>query len=240
MRLAGTSVLLLCAAPLQGRSCNATNVRMFPVVGGGCAETATSFEEVVGAPHLDAVETSSSGPTLSDLHGSRAASAYTVRGQGWLGFRVNSAGGPGSCAGPAADPYAARVVGRSTVRMVGLAALVILLGGCSTAAPTPDPYKGRYVVSGAATPVEVMQALAAAFHAHHPGMEWTFDDTGSAAAIGLVTGGIADVGMTRVPPHHWRSMSIRCRTRARRHDGSVFARSSILDAGRHAASHMSV
>ena len=73
-------------------------------------------------------------------------------------------------------------------------ALLALTMACSTAVPA-DPFKGRYVVSGAATPIEVMQELTTAFTAKHPGMTWTFDDTGSAAAVGLVHEGPADIGM---------------------------------------------
>ncbi len=73
-------------------------------------------------------------------------------------------------------------------------ALVAFTMACGSAAPA-DPFKGRYVVSGAATPIEVMQELTDAFTARHPGMTWTFDDTGSAAAVGLVHDGPTDIGM---------------------------------------------
>lgn len=81
----------------------------------------------------------------------------------------------------------------------GLAALVtsFLIAACGVpvpASPTLDPLAGQYSASGGGGALPAVQALTDRFKELHPGVIWRVAETGSDAAIKLVTSGDIDVG----------------------------------------------
>jgi phosphate transport system substrate-binding protein len=75
--------------------------------------------------------------------------------------------------------------------------LVLLLAACGgTAAPARDELAGVYKLAGGDSSLEIVQALADAFAAKHPGVKFNIDPTlGSDPAITLSDDGSIDIGM---------------------------------------------
>jgi phosphate transport system substrate-binding protein len=75
-----------------------------------------------------------------------------------------------------------------------VALLAAACGGGST--PAPDPFAGIYSVGGGDAALSVVQALADAFAAKHPGVKFTYDTSlGSDGGVNLAAQQIIDLGM---------------------------------------------
>ena len=72
-------------------------------------------------------------------------------------------------------PYRGR---SSPLRALALACLAIALA--SACGAPRDPYAGSYVVKGGGTPLAVFRALSGEFGRRHPGVQFDFEDIGSA------------------------------------------------------------
>jgi len=68
-------------------------------------------------------------------------------------------------------------------------------GGLAPAAPTADPFAGRYRISGGGGALEPVNALTEAFAKLHPGVTWVVEDVGSDAGVNLAAAGAVDLGM---------------------------------------------
>ena len=67
-------------------------------------------------------------------------------------------------------------------------------GGAST--PAADPFAGVYRIGGGDAALSVVQALADAFAAKHPGVKFTYDTTlGSDGGVNLAAQRVVDLGM---------------------------------------------
>jgi phosphate transport system substrate-binding protein len=67
-------------------------------------------------------------------------------------------------------------------------------GGAST--PAPDPIAGVYRIGGGDAALSIVQALADAFAAKHPGLKFTYDTTlGSDGGVNLAAQRVFDLGM---------------------------------------------
>jgi phosphate transport system substrate-binding protein len=81
--------------------------------------------------------------------------------------------------------------------VVRLLLVVLLAAACAGAsAPTPDPLAGVYRIGGGDAALSVVQALADAFAAKHPGMKFTYDTSlGSDGGVNLAAQQVFDLGM---------------------------------------------
>ena len=83
-------------------------------------------------------------------------------------------------------------------RVHRLLLIALLAGACGGTVPpsTPDPLAGTYRIGGGDAALTVVQALADAFVAKHPGFKFTFDTSlGSDGAVNLAGQGLVDLGM---------------------------------------------
>jgi phosphate transport system substrate-binding protein len=82
---------------------------------------------------------------------------------------------------------------------IGRILLVVFIAaacGGGAAVPPPDPIAGVYRIGGGDAALAVVQALADAFAAKHPGLKFTYDTTlGSDGAVNLAGQGLIDLGM---------------------------------------------
>ncbi|MDQ2912934.1 MAG: substrate-binding domain-containing protein [Chloroflexota bacterium] len=79
-------------------------------------------------------------------------------------------------------------------RILLVALVAAACGGAST--PAPDPLAGVYTVGGGDAAITVVQALADAFVAKHPGVKFTYDTSiGSDGAVNLAAQKLFDLGM---------------------------------------------
>jgi len=85
------------------------------------------------------------------------------------------------------------------IRIAAIALGALLFGSsCGPTAPaprTPDPIAGTYVLRGGGGALDAVKALASAFSALHPSVQFQgFEDVGSDAAVKLTAPGDADLG----------------------------------------------
>jgi phosphate transport system substrate-binding protein len=79
-------------------------------------------------------------------------------------------------------------------RLLAVAFLVAACGGAPATAP--DPIAGVYQIGGGDSALSVVQALADAFAAKHPGVKFTYDTSlGSDGGINLAAQQVIDLGM---------------------------------------------
>ena len=79
-------------------------------------------------------------------------------------------------------------------KILVVALLAAACGGAST--PAPDPLAGVYRIGGGDAALAVVQALADAFAAKHPGMKFTYDTSlGSDGGLNLAAQQVIDLGM---------------------------------------------
>ena len=77
-------------------------------------------------------------------------------------------------------------------------AVVLVSAACGGAsAPAPDPLAGVYRIGGGDAALPVVQALAEAFSAKHPGVKFTYDTSlGSDGGVNLAAQQVIDLGMS--------------------------------------------
>ncbi len=78
---------------------------------------------------------------------------------------------------------------------VWLAVVLVSVACGGAVAPSPDPFAGRYSISGGGGALEPVHALKDAFAKQHPGLVWVVEDVGSDAGVTLTAAGSADLGM---------------------------------------------
>ncbi len=80
-------------------------------------------------------------------------------------------------------------------RILAIALFAAACGGGST--PAPDPLAGVYRIGGGDAALGVVQALADAFAAKHPGTKFTYDTSlGSDGGVNLAAQQVIDLGMS--------------------------------------------
>ena len=80
------------------------------------------------------------------------------------------------------------------IRILVVALVASACGGAST--PPPDPLAGVYRIGGGDAALSVVQALADAFAAKHPGIKFTYDTSiGSDGGVNLAAQQVFDLGM---------------------------------------------
>jgi phosphate transport system substrate-binding protein len=85
---------------------------------------------------------------------------------------------------------------KNATSVAGIALALLMLAACGTSAPapTPVPLSGTYTASGGGGALPAVQALTARFKELHPDIDWVVSESGSSAAVKLVTSNTVDVG----------------------------------------------